>query len=250
MWCTRWFLPLFLLPVPTTRPYFLVLYVISALFHAKPCGYCILIIASLFVSSCYWSAISLSAFQPASIATFNSTEQEALWKAGSIQLLSRCWCDFQRTPFFGYHNTTQWEIDSLQAAVDSMNITITPSQGEGDVTETVQEAENPRSTSSSFSQRWFSVSDEYSSSSTRTGRKWIDTIWRYKEEESNLERSTAAPAADNFAHPEDAGSASAPEKVLNLPDGDSKPSHWLRRKYDLRSHGIDLIVDFGWGGSD
>jgi len=34
--CTRWFLPLLLLPLPTASPFFLVLFLISLTMHAKP----------------------------------------------------------------------------------------------------------------------------------------------------------------------------------------------------------------------
>lgn len=34
--CTRWFLPLLLLPLPTAPPYFLVLFLFSLTMHAKP----------------------------------------------------------------------------------------------------------------------------------------------------------------------------------------------------------------------
>ncbi|KAG8800593.1 hypothetical protein FRC17_006838, partial [Serendipita sp. 399] len=186
---------------------------------------------------------------PASLAAFKETEREAIWKAGSIELLSRCWCDFQRTPFFGYHNTTQWEIDSLRVAVDSMNITLPPVQEvePKNATEASQDIGHPQSNSGSFLQRWFSGSDK--SSSTRTGRKWIDTIWREQEHDSLQDQSTMPPLAEEPLS-EDDGSKLEPGGESNPPKAAPESSKWLRRKYDLRPHGIDLIVDFGWGESD
>ncbi|KAH0838667.1 hypothetical protein J3R83DRAFT_6994 [Lanmaoa asiatica] len=34
--CTRWFLPLLLLPLPTAPPYFLVLFLLTLALHARP----------------------------------------------------------------------------------------------------------------------------------------------------------------------------------------------------------------------
>lgn len=34
--CTRWYLPLLLLPLPTAPPYFLLLFLVSITIHAKP----------------------------------------------------------------------------------------------------------------------------------------------------------------------------------------------------------------------
>ncbi|KIM34048.1 hypothetical protein M408DRAFT_13712 [Serendipita vermifera MAFF 305830] len=175
MWCTRWFIPLFLFPVPTTRPYFLVLFMISALFHARPCPYCIAILIGLFLTTCSWSSVTPSAFEQASLSALNATELDVTWQMSSIALLSRCWCDFQRTPFFGYYNTTQWEEDSIKRAVEAANIT------------------------------------------------------------SALEST----ASDHVQSSQSKNPPSHPEK---LP--------WLRWKYDLRPHGIDLIVDLGWRRSD
>ncbi|PVG00719.1 hypothetical protein CPB86DRAFT_754211 [Serendipita vermifera] len=178
MWCTRWFIPLFLLPVPVTRPYFLLLYLISALFHARPCLYCVVILISLAVTSCHWSPVPLSEFQSSSLSTLNGTEQQLSGQLKYVEMLSRCWCDFKQTPFFGHYNVTQWEIDSLRAAINGS-----------------------KSTSSVLDE---TQSDEF-------------------PKETHITESTSSVPS-------------------SLP--------WIRTKYDLRPHGIDLIVDFGWSNSD
>jgi len=61
--CTRWFLPLLLLPLPTAPPFFLVLFLLSLTMHAKPW--------SVFAFSLFRLSISLIS-DLVSIALFSS----------------------------------------------------------------------------------------------------------------------------------------------------------------------------------
>ncbi|KAF9915103.1 hypothetical protein BX616_006882 [Lobosporangium transversale] len=56
MYCIRTFLPLLLMPFPSTAPYFVILYAISLYRHHRPCVYCILTVILLFTTTCYWGA--------------------------------------------------------------------------------------------------------------------------------------------------------------------------------------------------
>ncbi|KAF9930414.1 hypothetical protein BGZ67_005833 [Mortierella alpina] len=56
MYCIRAFLPLLLLPFPSTAPYFVILYSISLYRHHRPCVYCIFTVILLFSTTCYWGA--------------------------------------------------------------------------------------------------------------------------------------------------------------------------------------------------
>src|SRR5258708_6858763 len=90
--------------------------------------HCIIVLATLFVTSCYWSTvpantISPEVFDQLKITLTNSTEsldpplnsvRELKWDQ-PIQLLSRCWCDFTRTPFFDNFDVRAWERDSILA---------------------------------------------------------------------------------------------------------------------------------------
>lgn len=72
--CTRWFIPLLLLPLPAAPPYFLLVYLLTLTLHARPwydslflhfptlfdffdSFYCIILLTALFISSCYWQPI-------------------------------------------------------------------------------------------------------------------------------------------------------------------------------------------------
>ena len=90
--------------------------------------HCIIVLATLFVTSCYWSAvpantISSDILDRLNITLTNSTEPQFIpsnapkvlkWDE-PIQLLSRCWCDFTRSPFFDNLDVRAWETDSVLA---------------------------------------------------------------------------------------------------------------------------------------
>ncbi|KAI8606548.1 hypothetical protein EDD21DRAFT_186794 [Dissophora ornata] len=56
MYCIRAFLPLLLMPFPSTAPYFVILYYISLYRHHRPCVYCVFTVILLFSTTCYWGA--------------------------------------------------------------------------------------------------------------------------------------------------------------------------------------------------
>jgi len=88
--------------------------------------HCIIVLATLFVTSCYWSAVPANTISPKvfdrlNITLTNSTDhqwvpfnatREFKWDQ-PIQLLSRCWCDFTRTPFFDNLDVQAWEKGSV-----------------------------------------------------------------------------------------------------------------------------------------
>ncbi|KAJ8703138.1 hypothetical protein PTI98_001788 [Pleurotus ostreatus] len=124
MWCTRWFLPLLFLPIPTASPYFLVLFILSLTMHAKPCFYCIILLTTLFISSCYWQPFTLDTPLAIpwseNITTFGAALNATLSKdlqnitlPSTIRVIDRCWCDFSTNGFFEPYNVTQWEWNSV-----------------------------------------------------------------------------------------------------------------------------------------
>jgi hypothetical protein len=137
MWCTRWFLPLLLLPLPTAPPYFLLLFLFSLTMHARPCFYCIVLLVALFISSCYWQplpitsplsipwsqnittfseALNISFSIPASDPTKFALDLPPTAYADKppiIKLVDRCWCDFWAGSLFEPFNVTRWEHNSV-----------------------------------------------------------------------------------------------------------------------------------------
>ncbi|KAL5495870.1 hypothetical protein ACEPAI_1334 [Sanghuangporus weigelae] len=154
MWCTRWFLPLVILPLPTAPPYFLAVFLISMFLHARPCFYCMMLLTALFTSSCYWEAVpidsplsrsvaSATTFRAAIMANLTLPDTSALKTQDpssslsanlelkpsngstkldgllppAIQLLDRCWCNiFSRSGLFEPTDVSRWEMESVLVA--------------------------------------------------------------------------------------------------------------------------------------
>ncbi|KAH7883974.1 hypothetical protein F5I97DRAFT_1930186 [Phlebopus sp. FC_14] len=131
MWCTRWFLPLLLLPLPTAPPYFLVLFLFTLALHGRPCFYCVILLGALFLSSCYWQSFPLDAPLSVPWADDITTFYEALnatispgldlheFRPPIIRVADRCWCDFASGVFEPY-DVQRWERDSVERAVAEM----------------------------------------------------------------------------------------------------------------------------------
>jgi hypothetical protein len=149
----------------------------------------------------------------------------------SIALLSRCWCDFQRTPFFGYYNVTEWEVESLKQAAKAANIS--------SALNLVQEAEAPADAQS--------LTSNYSRVHAHHRRvwKWIGTL--RKSLGGNLPGLRSIPRDGNMVETSEV--IGGPQSTSQ---GDIKREAlpWFRWKYDLRPHGINLIVDLGWRRSE
>ncbi|KDQ54822.1 hypothetical protein JAAARDRAFT_71624 [Jaapia argillacea MUCL 33604] len=129
MLCTRWFLPLLILPVPIATPYFLVLFLVSLTFHARPCFYCVSLLAALFVSSCYWQPLPLGTHLSAPWGPNITTYSDALSSImpsinksdiSLVRLNDRCWVDWSFGGFFEPYNLTQWEEISLFRMKDEL----------------------------------------------------------------------------------------------------------------------------------
>ncbi|CAE6511865.1 unnamed protein product [Rhizoctonia solani] len=133
MWCTRWYLPLLLLPFPSAPPFFLLVLVFSLTLHARPCLYCIVLLVALFTSSCHWAPTPLdipshalesiypslatsrptidlqsllNASEPAPTPT-NAAPTPRVTYSARLERPKRCWC----TPYniFEPFNATKWD---------------------------------------------------------------------------------------------------------------------------------------------
>ncbi|KAJ4485504.1 hypothetical protein J3R30DRAFT_3439978 [Lentinula aciculospora] len=235
MWCTRWFLPLILLPLPTAPPIFLLLFLFTLTMHAKPCFYCIILLATLFVSTCYWSPISLDA--PLSvpwtenIKTFGEALKSTLPSSYSkhlpsvIQPADRCWCDLSTAGFFEPFNTSQWErlsveklrnsLERQQKIEERIKQQFEPHVAEND-TQTVIHVPTARVNATSIA-------------------KGIWSLLRSRSLPDPLPSLAAELDTRTFLEP-----------VLDI---DPPPLPLFRREYDLRLFGVGLVLDFGSSAS-
>ncbi|KAG7090764.1 hypothetical protein E1B28_009849 [Marasmius oreades] len=256
MWCTRWFLPLFLLPLPTAPPLFLVLLLFSLTIHAKPCFYCIVLLATLFVSSCYWQPFPvdtpLSNPWAHNITTFGEALNASLtassyWESdqakslpSSIHPVDRCWCDFSSGSLFEPFNTSNWEIVSIMRAKgkierqlkhdEAIQALDEPKDTKTDEHATT-ETEMPKTASPS------TPSPGFSSALPRSGFASLrPTLWK-------LVQSLRRPGFDDVEGRLSNLDSSDPESTESEL---TKSLPLVRDEYDLRPFGIGVFIDFKW----
>ncbi|KAI5897528.1 uncharacterized protein SCHCODRAFT_02609550 [Schizophyllum commune H4-8] len=249
MLCTKWFLPLFFLPLPTAPPLFLLLFIISLVAHAKPCFYCIILISTIFLSSCYWQPLpidspltvpwsaEITTFRDALRAALGDDYDPALQIPQYIRPLDRCWCDLtdgMLEPF----NVSQWERDSVMA----LRYELVPPPPEPVVREepeltpvwnwtreaemTATEKRPPRTESGL---RYATSTAEATPSSTVEAKKDApsETLWRWlglpRKIAASL-RHTEAPEPSQSSQPSHAD-ASQPDTPPPRPPHDLPPKH-------------------------
>ncbi|KAI9445581.1 hypothetical protein H4582DRAFT_1916401 [Lactarius indigo] len=231
MWCTRWFIPLLILPLPSAPPFFLILFLISMIIHARPCFYCIILLTALFLSSCYWQPVPLSSSVSSSWAT-NATFATVLASIltspiatplpAVIRLADRCWCDVSSSQLFEPFDIARWERASIEqlkeelerdaARIRQLFIKRKASQGYWMSQSMIAYSRNPRGPTRQFKRQCPS------------------------------EPSPPPTVGPSSTLENPAGSA--------LPNGPPVVSSvelpLFRRKYDLRPYGFSMVLDFGW----
>ncbi|KLO08186.1 hypothetical protein SCHPADRAFT_944675 [Schizopora paradoxa] len=252
MWCTRWFLPLLIIPLPTASPFFLTFFLVSVTLHARPCFYCMILMTALFSSTCYWQPISTNTLLTNPIGdartfgdaisanlTMYDEENRIKYAPAMIQLIDRCWCDFglwstsvegdgKRGDIFSPRDVSRWENASIQVARKDYARKLKESKKESTVGDE----------SASIGEKGAGEVDE--SKTVDNTRSSTDSpfLWRLWDD---IFQST--PSSLNHSSQEQAPSESQNDTII--PDIPSNES-WFRREYDLRKHGLDIVIDFSW----
>ncbi|KAL4068420.1 hypothetical protein V8B97DRAFT_1975619 [Scleroderma yunnanense] len=247
MWCTRWFLPLLLLPLPTASPYFLILFLFTLGLHARPCFYCIILLAALFLSSCYWQSFPLDARLSVPWAENITTFYEALdasvplnldlheFTPPIIRVADRCWCDFASGVFEPY-DVQKWERDSVERTVADMEKQhkerTASDSDEMTHTETKPDGETLPESHSQVSQNGFTAKESFSILRSLFSRR-SSSVVSLTETSDTLEpsetHSSSQPSVSSSPQ------AVLPEDVLILPG-----------QLDMRPYGFGVILDFRW----
>jgi len=244
MWCTRWFLPLLLLPLPTAPPYFLILFLFSLTMHAKPCFYCIVLLTTLFVSSCYWQPFPIDSplTTPWSdnITTFSEALNSTLMPNYTYTLptvmraVDRCWCDFSTSGFWEPFNVSQWEYLSVQRVRHELE-----RQRKGaDAILAVDNTQIPVSANDSSVN--ISLNQTLLSSSNSTVS--TSTFWsRLKNFTRGFQQKSIAETREM-----DASVVVQVQNITSAPQAKPSVLPFIRQEYDLQPYGIGLVVDLGW----
>lgn len=244
MWCTRWFLPLLLLPLPTAQPYFLVLFLFSLALHAKPCFYCVVLLAALFLSSCYWQSFPLETrlsipWSP-NITTFydalNATITPGLdlheYTPPIIRVTDRCWCDFTSGMFESY-DMQRWERESVEKLAADLVKQMKERTGQPDDDEEL----------SSTAQENLSF-EETHSPTNHTAHVIPNQKSTFSVIRSMFSKSEArdSPSITNTDDPP----VTTTTTLITHSTQTSSPSPRRPLEYDLNPYGFDLVIDFHW----
>ncbi|KAF8203764.1 hypothetical protein BJ912DRAFT_1018482 [Pholiota molesta] len=257
MWCTRWFLPLLLLPLPTAPPFFLLLFLVSLTIHAKPCFYCIVLLTTLFISSCYWQpfpidspltvpwADNITTFAEALNATIRPSYTKPLPTV--MHVVDRCWCDFSVGGFFEPFNVSHWEDVSITRLGQSLG---RQQQLEDDAraqeelddrNRTAQEQRSavalvPATSATPALGFWSRLKQLTEKSPDSSSLSSADQELSLMPSTADIPQSTDAILAEP---------TSTNAQFQATPTSDSRFS-FLRQEYDLRPYGLGMVVDLRW----
>ncbi|KAG6857644.1 hypothetical protein H0H87_010212 [Tephrocybe sp. NHM501043] len=219
--------------------------------HAKPCFYCIVLLTTLFVSSCYWQpfpmdsplstpwAQNITTFAEALNNTLNPNYTKPL--PDVIQAVDRCWCDFSAGGFFEPFNVTHWEHVSVQRLKDDL-------ERQQKVEDAALKQEDAATAATPTVDGYQDVAAMTQTPAPKSSLKSASRDLR-----SIVRLFQYALKGDSGLVP------SSPEytPLLITTSPDSIPSAralphpktngaFIRREYDLRPYGLGILVDFGW----
>ncbi|KIM47956.1 hypothetical protein M413DRAFT_216273 [Hebeloma cylindrosporum] len=235
MWCTRWFLPLLLLPLPTAPPYFLLLFLFSLTMHAKPCFYCIVLLTTLFISSCYWQPFPIDSPLTVPWSDNITTFAEALNASivdysrpfpSVMRAVDRCWCDFSAGGLFEPFNVSHWEYLSVQRLHHEMErpklLDDALPQDNADIKSHLKDSN--------------STIVGASNTTTSTSRFWSRILPLYSKAFRSMEPALAKEEPTNVQ-----GNFNVTKPTIL-----STSAPLIRQEYDMRSYGLGIIIDFRW----
>ena len=181
--------------------------------------YCIVLLSTLFVTSCYWHPFPLdtplSVPWSANITSFADALNASLpsnfsySRPAVIRAVDRCWCDFS-AGLFDPFNVSHWEYLTVTRLKNELErVHLDPNAtAPSNVSSTVQ-AQIPSST----------VQPESPGHSWSFLKDWINR----------------SPSVEEKA-----------EKEKPVGSGPREAEPWLRKEYDMRPYGFDVVVDISW----
>lgn len=209
--------------------------------------YCIILLTALFLSSCYWQPIPLTTSVSSSWA-INATFATALTAVLStspsiplpavIRLADRCWCDVSSSRLFEPFDIARWEHTSVEQLKEEV---------EREAARVEQLTSNEGQTDSS--------NEPDSPPPATNGKGFIGESQPSSSEPSSLTSTpSTAPAPSSTTVTIDQCTpcqiSAVPQPSNGPPIIPSVDMPLFRRKYDLRTYGFSMILDFGWSRED
>ena len=198
----------------------------------SPSFYCIVLLTTLFVSSCYWQPFPIDSplTTPWSdnITTFAEALNASIVDSSRpfptvMRAVDRCWCDFSAGGLFEPFNVSHWEYLSVQRLHHEM--------------------ERPKLLDDSLPQdntNMFKDSNTTivgaSNTTSSTSKFWTRIRPLYSKAFRSVE---PAPTTEKQANHDIQGNSDVtkPDTLLNS---------LIRKEYDMRSYGLGIIIDFRW----
>jgi hypothetical protein len=215
--------------------------------------YCIVLLTTLFVSSCYWQPLPLDSplstpwtenittFAEALNATIMPNYTRPLPKV--IRTVDRCWCDFSAGGLFEPFNVSHWERVSVQRLKDDLERQQKVDEPSSLATESVGQA--PSAT--------IVLDMPRTPVPTQPNRTKIlapsDNIWSFLRpfniKMSDL-RHYIPPPSPEPSTPRGVPSSERAEVTSSSGPHSNEDLPFIRKEYDLRTYGLGVIVDLGW----
>lgn len=209
--------------------------------------YCIVLLTTLFVSSCYWQPFPLDS--PLStpwadnITTFaealNATITPNYFKPlpDVMRTVDRCWCDFSAGGFFEPFNVSHWEHVSVQRLKDDLEH---QQKAEDAVSQTTEKVNIATETSLMPRTPAPAPSVARAQNANIIGIDYWALFFYPLYSRPNYRSERVAPTSESSTPrpPSSSSSKSPPHSNTNLP--------LIRKEYDLRPYGLGILIDFGW----
>ena len=206
--------------------------------------YCIVLLTTLFVSSCYWQPFPIETplIIPWSdnITTFSEALNSTLMPNYSytlptvVRAVDRCWCDFSMGSFWEPFNVSQWEYLTVQRVRRDLE----RQQKDADAVLAAKITQIPMSAKDNMRVplNQTLLSPLNSTMSTPSFWSWLRNFPRGSQQASTTETQETDPPS--LVEEQNATNVTQTTRPSSLP--------FFRQEYDLRPYGIGLVVDLGW----
>lgn len=162
-----------------------------------------------------------------------------------IPIVDHCWCDLTSGKFFEPYDMSRWEMDSVVRLKEELEVQQLLKKRieefekgigseDGLATDAARNSTNPSSSlvnKTSTVARWTSL---------------LNTMFPFLHRpEPSATIETPVNSAPSVPIPTE---TSTPSVAPSISLAQATPTHLplLRREYDLRSYGFEMVVDFGW----
>jgi len=254
---------LVLLPLPVAPPFFLALFLLSLTLHARPCFYCIVLLTALFLSTCYWPPVpietpltqpwseNITTYADALLSLMPNLSEDKV--PSDIPIADHCWCDLTSGKFFEPFDMSRWEVESLVSLRDELEM-------QEQLMAKLEEAERVTHDEEVAVEGQVSAPSSADSPVPLPEKaptptfKWpsiLATMWPFLQAPDSSpsaaevpQNSTSVSDGTEPSTPSPSPSDSGPSAALQPVS--STPQPRLRREYDLRPYGFEMVVDFGW----